>query len=86
MRKKIRQYTQEFKLEAIQLAATSDKTLTELEQELGITPGLLSKWTSLPNSPDPTNVNKRQVGVASKVAISVSSVFLPTKVVDCVGR
>ena len=44
MRKKNRKYTQEFKLEAIQLAAMSDKTLTELEQELGITPGLLSKW------------------------------------------
>mgnify|MGYP000163893156 CR=1 FL=1 len=44
MSRKNRKYTVEFKLEAIQLAAHSEKTLSAIEQDLGITPGLLSKW------------------------------------------
>ena len=44
MRKRNRRYTQEFKLEALRLVANSDKTLTEIEQELGITAGRLSAW------------------------------------------
>jgi transposase len=44
MSRKNRKYTEEFKLEAIQLAAHSEKTLSAIEQDLGITPGLLSKW------------------------------------------
>jgi len=37
-------YPPEFKLEALQLLATSGKGVAELERELGITPGLLWKW------------------------------------------
>jgi len=37
-------YTQEFKLEAIRLYESSEKTMAEVEQELGIAPTLLSKW------------------------------------------
>ena len=39
-----RTYTQEFKLEALQLLASSGKSAGRLERELGITPGLLLKW------------------------------------------
>ena len=37
-------YPPEFKLEPLQLLATSGKGVAELERELGITPGLLWKW------------------------------------------
>jgi transposase len=43
-KKNARKYPREFKLEAIRLAQTSEKTLTQLEEELGITKGLLSQW------------------------------------------
>lgn len=42
--KKYRTYTQAFKLEAIELLKRSGKKAGQLEQELGITPGLLLKW------------------------------------------
>ena len=44
MSKRYRTYTKEFKLEAIQLAESCDKPLSAIEQDLGITPGLLGKW------------------------------------------
>ncbi len=44
MRKQNRRYAKEFKQEAIQLAASSDKGLAEIERELWITPGRLSAW------------------------------------------
>ena len=37
-------YTREFKREAIELARTSGKRVTELEQELGLSQGLLKYW------------------------------------------
>jgi len=37
-------YTREFKLEAVRLAETSGKTLSEIEHDLDITAGLLSQW------------------------------------------
>ena len=37
-------YSREFKLDAIQLYETTDKTMAEVEQELGIAATLLSKW------------------------------------------
>jgi transposase len=37
-------YSQEFKLEAMRLAETSGKSVSEIERDLGITPGLLHKW------------------------------------------
>ena len=39
-----RNYTNEFKLEALQLLESSSKSAGQLERELGITPGLLLKW------------------------------------------
>jgi transposase-like protein len=45
-KKGYRTYTQEFKLEALQLLASSSKSAGQLERELGITPGLLLKWRS----------------------------------------
>jgi transposase-like protein len=43
-KKGYRTYTEEFKLEALQLLASSGKSAGQLERELGITPGLLLKW------------------------------------------
>jgi transposase len=39
-----RKYTREFKLEAIRLHAASDKSQAQVERELGIPEGMLSKW------------------------------------------
>jgi transposase len=44
MAKTPRSYTREFKLEAVRLYETTDKTMAQVERELGITPYLLSKW------------------------------------------
>ena len=42
--KKNRTYTDEFKVEALELLKSSGKSAQQLERELGITPGLLLKW------------------------------------------
>jgi transposase len=42
--KEKRRYTREFKLEAVRLYKANEKSMREIEQELGITPYLLSKW------------------------------------------
>lgn len=39
-----RTYPREFKVEAVALAKRSGKSISEIERELGITPGLLAKW------------------------------------------
>ena len=39
-----RTYTEEFKLEALELLKSSGNTARQIERELGITPGLLVKW------------------------------------------
>jgi transposase len=39
-----RNYTREFKLEAVRLYESTGKSMSEVERELGITPYLLSKW------------------------------------------
>ncbi len=39
-----RKYSQEFKLEALELLQRADKSAGQIERELGITPGLLVKW------------------------------------------
>ena len=44
MSKDRRKYSKEFKLEAIQLQKKSERTVSEVERELGITQGLLWKW------------------------------------------
>lgn len=42
--KKHRAFTAEFRREALELLKSSGKSMTQLEKELGITPGLLGKW------------------------------------------
>lgn len=42
--KKYREYTKEFKLEALGLLNRGDKNSRQIERELGVTPGLLLKW------------------------------------------
>lgn len=42
--RKYRTYTTEFKLEALELLKSSNKSSGQIERELGITPGLLLKW------------------------------------------
>ena len=44
MSSKRRIYTRAFKQEAVQLARSSSKSTSEIEDDLGITRGLLSKW------------------------------------------
>jgi len=39
-----RKYDKQFKLEAIRLCETSGRSASQIEQELGISAGLLSKW------------------------------------------
>jgi transposase len=39
-----RTFTREYKLEVIELARTSGKSKTQLERELGLTPGLIGNW------------------------------------------
>jgi len=39
-----REYTQEFKLQALELLNRGEKSAGKIERDLGITPGLLVKW------------------------------------------
>jgi transposase len=42
--KRYRKYAREFKLEALELLKRGDRNASEIERQLGITPGLLTKW------------------------------------------
>ena len=44
MSKKNRYYPPEFKHEALEMLATGEQNMAQLERELGITPGLLRQW------------------------------------------
>lgn len=44
MAKKRRTYTREFKLDAIRLAETSDKSIVEIERDLGLSVGQIHHW------------------------------------------
>ena len=44
MKTEKRTYSPEFKREALQLWQSSDKSAAAIETDLGITPGLLSRW------------------------------------------
>ena len=67
MAKTPRSYTREFKLEAVRLYETTDKTMAQVERELGITPYLLSKWVQqfreeeLPPFPGKGNVRDEEI-------------------------
>lgn len=41
---KKRTYSRAFKLQALELAQSGQKSINEIERDLGITPGLLHKW------------------------------------------
>lgn len=43
-KKEYRTYTEEFKLEALELLRTSGESGAQIERELGITKGMLLKW------------------------------------------
>jgi transposase len=43
-KKAYRKYTEEFKIEALELLKRSGKSAGQIERELGISPGLLVKW------------------------------------------
>jgi len=47
MKKQKREYPQVFKEQAISLLRSSDRSASDIERELGITPGLLSRWNRL---------------------------------------
>jgi transposase len=47
-------YSREFKVEAIALAKRSGKRINQIEEELGIAQGLLSKWKRQARSEAPT--------------------------------
>jgi transposase len=44
MKKTRKNYTREFKLEAIRLSKTSGKSQAQIERDLGISSGCLSRW------------------------------------------
>jgi transposase len=44
MNKNYRKYTEEFKLEALELLRASGQSAAQIERDLGITKGLLLKW------------------------------------------
>jgi len=44
MERKLRQYTQEFKKEAVEYSLNSKKTAEEVARDLGISPHNLSRW------------------------------------------
>ena len=46
-----RKYTEEFKLEALELLKGSGKTSRQIERDLGITPGLLVKAVAMASRP-----------------------------------
>ena len=43
-RRSPRRYPKELKIEALELLRTTDKSMAEIERELGITPNFLIKW------------------------------------------
>jgi transposase len=52
MSKERRKYSKEFKMEAIRVFENGERTISEVERELGITQGLLWKWkTDLEKQP-----------------------------------
>jgi transposase len=44
MAKKKRIYREEFKREALELLQSSEQSAAQIERDLGVTPGLLTKW------------------------------------------
>lgn len=47
MKKQMREYPEVFKEQAVSLLRSSGRSAADIERELGITPGLLSRWNRL---------------------------------------
>lgn len=58
--KKYRNYTDEFKRESLALLKSSGKSASQIEQDLGITPGMLLKWREQYRIADSRNGNSGQ--------------------------
>jgi transposase len=68
MSNKKRKYTDEFKAEALQLLRSSGRSVSDLERELGITQGLLSKWRRI-DEVEKAGIGYQPKGESSEVAI-----------------
>lgn len=68
--KKYRQYSSEFKLQALELLKRGDKSAGQIERELGITPGLLVKWRAryqiLEREGEPVQIGPSDMEAAKK--------------------
>ncbi|MBK8989593.1 MAG: transposase [Chloroflexi bacterium] len=47
MKKQMRTYSEAFKEQAVSLLRSSGRSAADIEREIGITPGLLSRWNRL---------------------------------------
>jgi transposase len=68
MSNKKRKYTDEFKAEALQLLRSSGRPVSQLERELGITQGLLSKWRRI-DEVEKAGTGYQPKGESSEIAI-----------------
>jgi transposase len=62
-----RRYTAQFKVEALELLKSSGKSASQVERELGITPGLLGKWRQpyrVGNGPPPVSLEPSELASA----------------------
>ena len=50
-KQKRRQFTQEFKLEAVRLATSGERSLNQVARELGIRPDMLRQWKRQAEAP-----------------------------------
>jgi transposase len=44
VQRRVKPYTKEFREEVLKLVESSDKPISEIERELGLSPGLIIKW------------------------------------------
>ena len=59
MKKRKREYPDEFKEQAINLLRTTDRSASDIERELGITQGLLSRWNRKKAATEGTSIAPR---------------------------
>ena len=59
MKKQKREYPEAFKEQAINLLRTSERSAADIERELGITPGLLSRWNRKKAQAEGTSIAPR---------------------------
>jgi transposase len=59
MKKQKREYPDEFKEQAINLLRTTDRSASDIERELGLTQGLLSRWNRKKAAAEGTSIAPR---------------------------